>query len=62
MLTLSNCTLEWDKRRGVLYVHNNETGSTVLRVCSLRPKEDDFPLEQIDITCDVGHAILRSSE
>lgn len=57
---LENCQLEWDKRRGVLYVHNKETGTTVLRVCSL-PKALEkstlrTPGNMIDVTCSVGMA------
>ena len=32
---VENCQLEWDKQRGVLYVHNKDTGATVLRICGL---------------------------
>ncbi len=32
---IEDCQLEWDKRRGVLYVHNRGTGGTVLRICGL---------------------------
>lgn len=51
--TIENCQLEWDKARGVLYVHNKDTGSTVLRVCGLsRDKRIGklLPIGQIDIT------------
>lgn len=37
---LENCQLEWDKRRGVLYVHNKDTGLTVLRICRLPVSRD----------------------
>ena len=32
---IENCQLEWDQDRGVLYVHNKDTGATVLRICRL---------------------------
>lgn len=34
---LENCQLEWDKRRGVLYIHNKETGATVIRINGIPP-------------------------
>jgi hypothetical protein len=38
MIVLKNCELEWDIQRGVLYVHNQDTGGTVLRICGLDTK------------------------
>ena len=35
---LPECYVEWDRDRGVLYVHNRHTGTTVVRVCGLRKK------------------------
>jgi hypothetical protein len=32
---LPNCELVWERERGVLYVHNKDTGATVLRICGL---------------------------
>ena len=32
---LENCQVEWDKGRGVLYVHNKDTGAIVLRLRNL---------------------------
>jgi len=32
---LENCEIEWDTWRGVLYVHNKDTGRTTLRICGL---------------------------
>lgn len=50
---LDNCQVEWDRIRGVLYVHNNETGCTVLRVCGLVPDFESnrrlVPGQMIDI-------------
>lgn len=34
-LKLDNCELQWDRARGVLYVHNKENGCTVLRIQGL---------------------------
>lgn len=49
---LKNCQLEWDKSRGVLYVHDRDTGATVLRLCRLskEPGLGDLKEGQIDIT------------
>lgn len=40
---LENCQLEWDRERGVLYVHNKDTGASVLRICGLDPKAVSCP-------------------
>jgi len=52
MQVIENCTLEWDEKRGVLYVHNKETGATVLRICRLRTDLPFVKLSegQIDLT------------
>lgn len=49
---IENCILEWDKYRGVLYVHNKDTGATILRICRLRigPKLGKLAKGQIDLT------------
>jgi hypothetical protein len=39
-----NCQLEYDLDRGVLYIHHQTTGTTVLRICGL-PKQ--LPLAPI---------------
>lgn len=51
---IENCQVEWDKRRGVLYVHNKETGVTVVRIGSLPACRDDAELKNqlIDIIVD----------
>ena len=53
MEIVDNCRLEWDKARGVLYVHSGETGGTILRICRLEP-QPDLPCLQyghmVDIT------------
>jgi len=36
---LENCELEWDVERGVLYIHNKDTGRSAVRICGL-PKVD----------------------
>lgn len=48
---IEDCQIEWDKNRGVLYVHNRETGMTVIRICGLK-KENVGSLKEgcIDIT------------
>jgi len=33
---IENCQLEWQKDRGVLYIHNRKTGGTVLRISGLK--------------------------
>ena len=52
-MELKNCTLEWDQPRGVLYVHNNDTGASVLRICGLSkdPKDHSrlLPGDLLDI-------------
>ena len=40
ILVLEDCLLEYDLRRGVLYVHNKETGATVLRICGIETVHD----------------------
>jgi len=48
---IENCQLQWDKRRGVLYVHNRDTGATVLRISRLPESKDKLTTGQmIDIT------------
>jgi len=44
-----DCILEWHKERGVLYVHNKSTGTTLLRICGLENKSSLFK-GMIDIT------------
>lgn len=36
---IEDCQIEWDKNRGVLYVHNRETGMTVIRICGLKKRK-----------------------
>ena len=44
-------TLEIDHERGVIYFHRKDTGSTLLRICSLPPIERGFKYgDIIDIT------------
>ena len=49
---IENCQLEWQVNRGVLYVHNKDTGATVLRISGLDTKKDVGALNQgmIDIS------------
>lgn len=60
MQKLRNCTLEFDDQRGVLYVHNNETDGTVLRICGLPLKPPDLtqPGEMLDITCQTSQPTI----
>lgn len=41
---IQNCQVEWDKRRGVLYVHNKDTGATVVRISGLPACRDSVTL------------------
>jgi hypothetical protein len=53
MQVIENCQLEWDNIRGVLYVHNKDTGATVLRICRLESRDDkrsQLKDGQIDLT------------
>lgn len=60
---LENCQLEWDKRRGVLYVHNKDTGATVLRISRLpQTKALLLPMGQIDITGPFDHITLPNGD
>lgn len=34
-IIVENCQLEWQYLRGVLYIHNKDTGTTVLRIQGL---------------------------
>ena len=57
---IDHCTLQWDKRRGVLYVHALD-GHTILRVCRLpQPKYTTKSLlskGRIDITHMFGASL-----
>ncbi|MGH3834123.1 MAG: hypothetical protein ACRDSF_00245 [Pseudonocardiaceae bacterium] len=46
-------TLEIDPSRGVIYFHDESTGMTLLRICSL-PRPIPSPAEGLDITWNVG--------
>ncbi len=48
---VENCQVEWDKRRGVVYVHNRDTGATVVRISGLPPSRESANLTdgQIDV-------------
>lgn len=50
---LENCQLEWNREQGILYVHNKETGATVLRIYGLpiaRKHVELTPGKMIDIS------------
>ena len=52
-MIIDGCQLEWDRNRGVLYVHSAATGGTVLRICGLPPLDEKETLaygEMLDIT------------
>lgn len=56
---LENCQLEWNRRDGVLYVHNKDTGTTVLRLQGLPATRDSVELgagKLIDIRVPEGAA------
>lgn len=46
---LKDCVLEWDKQRGVLYIHSND-GHTVVRICGLKRTTMTLAQGMIDIT------------
>ena len=51
---LEDCQLEWDRLRGVLYVHSGTTGGSVLRICGLPiPNSDAPPLDSYGRMIDV---------
>lgn len=50
---VENCQVEWDKRRGVLYVHNKDTGATIVRICNLPTARDSVNLAQVGQMIDV---------
>lgn len=55
MFTLNNCQLEWNQKTGVLYVHNKETGCTVLRIQGLPLAKETaqlLPGQTIDLRAD----------
>ena len=50
---VEDCQLEWQKERGVIYVHNKKTGQTVLRISGVRTEgQNPGTLDQgmIDLT------------
>lgn len=59
-MTRSNCVLDWDTERGVLYIHDKETGCTLLRICRLKkmPEAEVSPRFEIDIT-EPKHVSMR---
>lgn len=63
---LENCQVEWDKRRGVLYVHNKETGSSVIRICQLPPCKEGVTLriygQLIDIVASPAFVVMPNIE
>ena len=50
---LENCQVEWDKRRGVLYVHNKDTGTSVVRICQLPASREEATLAEPGHIIDV---------
>lgn len=57
---IENCQVEWHKERGVLYVHNKDTGATILRICRLPKSTGTLADGQIDVT--VGYAVTMPEE
>lgn len=64
MKVLDNCQLEWDQPRGVLYIHNRETGKTLIRIqgLSTRGMESDTELHFIDLNVAYAPSTIRTSE
>jgi hypothetical protein len=59
---LENCTLEWNRECGVLYIHHLETGCTVLHICGLRRRPIPDPImpgQPIDVTIRDGRAYVQ---
>lgn len=55
MQRIENCEVEWDQRRGVLYVNNKDDGTTVVRISGLPVARDSAVLgsgQMIDIRAD----------
>jgi hypothetical protein len=44
-LIVEDCQIEWDRKRGVLYVHNKATGSTAVRISGLPPTSAEVELD-----------------
>lgn len=60
---IENCQVEWDRGRGVLYVHNKDTGGSVVRICGLPvPNAGARTLadygNMIDVTLKFGNAVV----
>lgn len=51
--------LEVDSSRGVIYVHSQETGHTLLRICGLPTPIPDASEEALDITISEGKILLN---
>lgn len=47
--TIDNCQVEWDKERGVLYVHSSQ-GITIIRICGMPKSSMVLSTGSIDIT------------
>jgi len=60
-IQISNCDIEWDSTRGVLYVHSSR-GTTLIRICHLPVCEPDtvtWPSHGLlDIIADKKHTAL----
>jgi len=56
---VENCQVEWDQERGVLYVHNKDTGATIVRIsklpCVLGAKLSNG---QIDVTARLDYVSM----
>ena len=52
---IENCQVEWHKRRGVLYVHNQNNGLTIIRICRLAPADSFVDLSEnlLDVRNDL---------
>ncbi len=57
---VENYQVEWHKERGVLYVHNKDTGATILRISRLPKSTAKLAEGQIDVP--VGHTVIMPEE
>ena len=53
-MIIKNCQVEIDTRRGVIYVHSEQLGKTLIRICRLPVPIPDPVKELLDITHKFG--------
>lgn len=54
---VESCQLEWDRHRGVLYVHNKDTGHTILRISNLPSQSNKCSIGMGCMDVTVGHGM-----